>query len=305
MKKIKEFDYDLKQLRSFLEVLNENSFTRASRKLRVGQATVSHHIGQLEKILGVTLINRTAHEIAVTEEGKIFRVYCEKVFKDIEALQAEMAAGEPAGVTTIAASTIPSAYLLPGVLAAAKKKFPGITYRLSVADSREAVEMVKDGGADAGIVGTEYRHPSLVFTSVCNDEIVLIAPRGFPARAKVRDLASMPFIIREQGSGTRRACEEALAGHGIQPSALQAVMECSTTEAIKESVAAGLGVSFVSRLAIAREIKARAFHVIDIDGLTVKRSFFFVHSGVRRIQRPSTLLLELLVEWYSAGGSKN
>lgn len=305
MKKIKEFNYDIKQLRSFLEVLSENSFTRASRKLRVGQATVSHHIGQLENILGVKLINRTAHDITVTEEGKIFRTYCEKVFRDIEALRAEMAAGAPAGVTTLAASTIPSAYLLPGVLADAKKKYPGISYRLTVADSREAVEMVKDGGADAGVVGTEYRHPSLVFKPVCKDEIVLIAPRGFPARAKIQDLTSMPFIIREQGSGTRRACEEALAGHHIVPSALQAVMECSTTEAIKESVAAGLGVAFVSRLAITREIKARAFHVIDVDGLTIERSFFFVHSGVRSLQRPSALLLELLVEWYSGGGSKS
>jgi LysR family transcriptional regulator, low CO2-responsive transcriptional regulator len=305
VKKIKEFNYDIKQIRSFLEVLNEDSFTRASRKLRVGQATVSHHIGQLEKVLGVKLIDRTAHGITVTGEGKIFRAYCENVFRDIETLKEEMTAGAPAGLTTVAASTIPSAYLLPEVLADAKKKFPGIAYRLAVADSREAVEMVKEGGAEAGVVGTEYRHPSLVFTPVCRDEIVLIAPRGFPARAKVRDLVSMPFIIREQGSGTRRACEEALAGHGIVPSALQTVMECSTTEAIKESVAAGLGVSFISRLAIAREVKARALHVMDIEGLTIERSFFFVHSGVRRLQRPAALLLELLIESYSPGGSKS
>lgn len=305
MKKIKDFNYDLKQLRSFLEVLNENSFTRASRKLRVGQATVSHHIGLLEKVLGVKLIDRTAHGIAVTEEGKLFRAYCEKVFRDIEDLRSELSAGALAGVTTIAASTIPSAYLLPGVLAEAKKKFPGIAYRLAVADSREAVEMVKEGGADAGIVGTEYRHPSLVFTPVCRDDIVLIAPGGYPARVKIQDLVSMPFIIREQGSGTRRAYEESLAGRGILPSALQSVMECSTTEAIKESVAAGLGVSFVSRLAIAREIKAQAFHVIAVDGLAIKRSFFFVHSGIRRLQRPGELLLELLIERYSKGGLKS
>lgn len=124
MKKIKDFNYDLKQLRSFLEVLNENSFTRASRKLRVGQATVSHHIGLLEKVLGVKLIDRTAHGIAVTEEGKLFRAYCEKVFRDIEDLRSELSAGALAGVTTIAASTIPSAYLLPGGPGRGKKEVP-------------------------------------------------------------------------------------------------------------------------------------------------------------------------------------
>lgn len=165
--------------------------------------------------------------------------------------------------------------------------------------------MVKEGGADAGIVGTEYRHPSLVFTPVCRDDIVLIAPGGYPARVKIQDLVSMPLIIREQGSGTRRAYEEALAGRGIVPSALQSVMECSTTEAIKESVAAGLGVSFVSRLAIAREIRARAFHVVEVDGLAIERSFFFVQSGFRRLQRPGELLLELLIERYSKSGFKS
>lgn len=303
MKKIKEFNYDLKQLRSFLEVLNENSFTRASRKLHVGQATVSNHVSQLEKLLGVKLIKRTAHDIAVTGEGKIFRAYCEKVFRDVEALEADLGSSAPAGITTIAASTIPSAYILPKILGDAKKKFPGITYRLAVADSREAVGMVKEGAAEAGIVGTEYRHPSLVFTPVCRDEIVLIAPRGYPARTPVAGLASMPLVVREQGSGTRRASEEALAGRGIVPSALQVAMECSTTEAIKESVAAGLGVSFVSRLAISRELRARAFHVVDVEGMTINRSFYFVQSGIRRIQRPAALLLELLLEGYSKSGS--
>jgi LysR family transcriptional regulator, low CO2-responsive transcriptional regulator len=301
VKKIQDLNYDLRQLRSFLEVLNESSFTRAARKLRVGQATVSNHVGQLELMLGVTLIKRTAHDIAVTEEGKVFRAYCEKVFCDIETLEADIGAAVPAGVTTIAASTIPSAYIIPGILGEAKKRSPGLAYRILVADSREAVGMVKEGVADAGIVGTEYRHPSLVFTPVARDEIVLIAPRGFPARTAVKGIHALPLIMREPGSGTRRAMEEALAGSGIQPSALQVVMECTTTEAIKESVAAGLGASFVSKMAIAREIKSRAFHVVDIEGMAIKRLFYFVQSGTRRIQRPAALLLDLLLEGYAKG----
>ena len=303
MKKIKELNYDLKQLRSFIEVLGENGFTRAARKLHVGQATVSNHVGQLEAMLGVTLIKRTAHEIAVTAEGKIFRAYCEKVFRDIEALEADIGAAAPAGMTTIAASTIPSAYILPVILGAAKKKSPDFTYRVAVADSRDAVGMVKEGAADAGLVGTEYRHPSLVFTPVTRDEIVLIAPRGYPSRTQIAEVPSLPLIVREQGSGTRRACEEALADRGVQPSALRVVMECSTTEAVKESVAAGLGASFVSRLAIAREIKSRVFHVVEVEGLSINRSFYFVQSGTRRIQRPVALLLELLLEGCSTVGS--
>ena len=186
MKKRAELNFDLKQLRSFMEVLNENSFTRASRKLKVGQATISHHIIQLEKALGVKLVNRTARDVSVTEEGKVFQSFCEKLFKNIESVVSDLDRGVPAGTTRIAASTIPAAYILPKILAAVKREFPGITYRLQVTDSREAVEMVKEGSADVGIVGKEYRHPSLIYTPVCMDEIVLVGPKGISGQGLKR-----------------------------------------------------------------------------------------------------------------------
>jgi DNA-binding transcriptional LysR family regulator len=297
MKKRTELNFDLKQLRSFLAVLNENSFTRASRKLKVGQATISHHIIQLEKALGVKLLNRTARDVSVTEEGKIFQAFCEKLFKNIETAVADLDRGIPAGTTRIAASTIPASYILPKILASVKREFPGITYRLQVTDSREAVEMVKEGSADVGIVGKEYRHPSLVYTPVCMDEIMLAGPKGAPARIEPADLVRMPFIIREAGSGTRKNSEEALGRHGITPSALQVVLECSSTECIKEAIAAGLGVSFLSRLAVEQEKRAKSLTLIRVDGLDIRRSFFFVHNVSRQLTRPAQLLLDSLLDF--------
>ncbi len=297
MKKRAELNFDLKQLRSFLEVLNENSFTRASRKLKVGQATISHHIIQLEKALGVKLVNRTARDVSVTEEGKIFQAFCEKLFKNIETAMADLDRGIPAGTTRIAASTIPASYILPKILASVKREFPGITYRLQVTDSREAVEMVKEGSADVGIVGKEYRHPSLVYTPVCMDEIMLAGPKGSPARIEPADLVRMPFIIREAGSGTRKNSEEALGRHGITPSALQVVLECSSTECIKEAIAAGLGVSFLSRFAVEQEKRAKSLTLIRVDGLDIRRSFFFVHNVSRQLTRPAQLLLDSLLDY--------
>ncbi len=297
MKKRAEMNFDLKQLRSFLEVLAENSFTRASRKLKVGQATISHHIGQLEKELGVKLINRTAREVSATGEGKIFQAFCEKLFKNVETVMSDLDRGVTAVITRIAASTIPSAYILPKKLAAVKKEFPGVIYRLQVTDSREAVEMVKDGSADVGIVGKEYRHPGLSYTPICDDEIVLVGPKGSPAEIGVEDIVRMPLIIREAGSGTRKSCEEALGRHGITPSALQVVLESSSTESIKESIAAGLGMSFLSRLAVEREKKSKSLAVIGVKGLDIRRSFYFVRPGSRQLHRPAQLLFDSLVEF--------
>jgi DNA-binding transcriptional LysR family regulator len=303
LKKISELNFDLKQLRSFLEVLNENSFTRASRKLKVGQATISHHIGQLEKTLGVKLVNRTARDVSATEEGKIFLAFCEKIFKNIETLTSDFDRGALAGLTRIAASTIPAAYILPKILAAVKQQFPAITYRLEVADSREAVEMVKEGRADVGIVGKEYKHPSLVYKAVCRDDIVLVGPKGFPGRVTVKDLVRLPFIIRESGSGTRKSAEEVLARHGITTSYLQTVLECSSTEGIKESIAAGLGVSFISKMAVSRETKQKKIKIIEVDGLSINRSFYFVYSSTRHLMRPAALLFESLLEFGKTKGS--
>ncbi|MBP7736651.1 MAG: LysR family transcriptional regulator [Spirochaetes bacterium] len=297
MKKRAEMNFDLKQLRSFLEVLAENSFTRASRKLKVGQATISHHIIQLEKELGVKLINRTARDVSVTEEGKVFQAFCEKLFKNMEAVLSDLDRGATAVITRIAASTIPSAYILPKILAAVKKEFPGVIYRLQVTDSREAVEMVKDGTADVGIVGKEYRHPGLSYTPICADEIVLVGPKGSPSEISVEDIVRMPLIIREAGSGTRKSCEEALGRRGITPSALQVVLETSSTESIKESIAAGLGMSFLSRLAVEQEKKSKSLVVVGVKGLVIRRSFYFVRSGSKQLHRPAQLLYDSLVEF--------
>lgn len=295
MKKRAEMNFDLKQLRSFLEVLAENSFTRASRKLKVGQATISHHIGQLEKELGVKLINRTAREVSATGEGRIFQAFCEKLFKNVEGVMSDLDRGAAAVTTRIAASTIPAAYILPTILASVKKELPEVTYRLQVTDSREAVEMVKEGSADVGIVGKEYRHPGLSYTPVCADEIVLVGPKGSPAQIGVKDIVRMPLIIREAGSGTRKSCEEALGRRGITPSALQVVLECSSTEGIKESIAAGLGMSFLSRLAVEHERKSKSLALIGVKGLDIRRSFYFVCPGNKQLPRPAQLLFDSLV----------
>ena len=292
---IKDLNFDLKQLRSFLEVLKQNSFTRASRKLRIGQATISHHIRELEETLGVVLIKRTSKEISITGQGRVFQELCEKLFADIDAFTAGLGPDAPAGITKIAASTIPSTYLLPKMLAVVKKEYPDIRYKIQAADSREAVEIVKEGGADIGIVGEQFRHPALVFTRFFRDEIVLIGPCGYPDRIAVQELSRQPFIIREPGSGTRNAYEQALAARGVLPSSLKVVMECSATEGIKESVAAGIGVSFISSLAAGRGNRDRAFKVIEVGGLAIKRDFYIVHAKKKLLSRTMKLLVDYLI----------
>ena len=159
------------------------------------------------------------------------------------------------------------------------------------------MELVKEGRADVGIVGKEYKHPSLVYKRVCDDEIVLVGPASAPDRVSLNELPRLDFIVREQGSGTRKTYEEALARKDLTPAHLHATMECSSTEGIKELVAAGLGVSFISRYAISRETDQKSLHIIKIDGLAIGRTFYSVQPANKRLQRPGALLLKLLDEF--------
>ncbi len=294
MSKKKEFNFYIKQLRSYLTVLQEQNFTRASRKLKIGQATISHHIQSLEEMLGVRLIERTSMEFSITREGELFRVFCEKIFDDINTLKSDLNIQSAVGVSSIASSTIPSAYILPKVIAGIINKHRNLYYKVGVSDSREVVELVKEGVAEVGVSGRQMKHPSLKYEHILSDEVVLIGNMNYPDTISLGELKRMPLVQRESGSGTRNAYESALSKRGILPSNLMIVLECSNTESVKEAVTAGIGVSFVSSLSIQMEQSMNLIKVITIKDFSIHRDFFVLYLAHRHLSVPSQKLVEEL-----------
>lgn len=299
---LKDFNFDIKQIRSFLEVVNEKSFTNASRNLKISQASISHQIGQLEKMLGVKLINRTSQDFSLTGEGRIFVKFCNRIMKDIDGLKSDIKAGTFGGVINIMSSSIPGAYILPEILTSFKKKEKdGVYFKLEIGNSREAVEKIKQGEADLAIVGREIRHPALTYTKIFEDQVVLVAGRNYSGSVKVTDLKTIPLILRESGSGTKNAAETYLQELDIIPSELNVVMECSSPEGIKEAVISGLGLAFISKLAIEEDIKSSKLKIIEIKGLDIQRDFFLVTSNVRTLHEPAGRLVSFILENYKMG----
>ena len=290
--KTRKLNFDLKQLRSFLEILNEHSFTRASRNLKVGQATISHQIQNLEESLGVTLVRRTSKEFSITKEGMIFRNFCLKVFEELDILKDKLNEKFTGGITTIASSTIPSTYIIPKIISSLHKEYPDFVYRIDTADSREAVEKLKEGRAEIGVVGNMIKHPLLSYKIIYKDSIVLVGTKNSPNRISIDELRDMPFITRGRGSGTRHAIELSLKRHNIHHSDLSVIFECSTSEGIKEATAAGIGVSFISKLAIKRELDIGILKIIDVDGLNIERNFYTVQHANRHLSHPADVFLE-------------
>jgi DNA-binding transcriptional LysR family regulator len=269
-----KINFELKQLRSFLVVLEEESFTMASRRLRLGQATISNHISQLESALGVVLIERSCKGFSVTHQGELFKAYCESVFAGLERLGGDMGADGAPSTLVIAASTVPAQYIIPAALPALFGMFPDVKLNVEVVDSREAIEMVKSGSADLGISGKMTKHASLVYHRICGDSIVLISSVKGQKPLLPSDLAGLSLIGRERGSGTRDSCERALISRGVRPSDLRYIMECTTTECVKQAVIAGVGAAFVSSLSVRDELARGILKVIPVKGLSIKRDFY-------------------------------
>ncbi|HOO73302.1 MAG TPA: selenium metabolism-associated LysR family transcriptional regulator [Spirochaetota bacterium] len=292
--KYKDLNFDVHQLRSFCEVTNEESFTRASRKLNLGQATISHHVSQLEKMLGLSLITRSSKEFSLTDEGKLFREFCLKFFEEIDSLVANVSEKSSVGFAVISASTIPSSYIIPPVIVRLAAEQPGFYYRVNIADSREVVETIKEGKIEIGVLGRKMQHPSLAYEKVFSDEIVLIGAQDMPDRVSVDDIPGLKMIMRERGSGTRAAVENALSTYNLHPSDLKIVYETTSPEGIKECVAFGMGVSFVSRLAIKKELALKSVKIIQIKNININRDFYLVYQVNRNLSRAAALFKEVI-----------
>lgn len=291
---MKEANFNYLQLKYFLEIQNEKSITKASRKLHKGQSTLSHHLMQLEEMLGVTLINRNSKNFVLTPEGVVFKEFCEKVTLAVEHLHTDLKTAVSGGVTRIVASTIPSGYILPPILSKTLKEYPDYFFYIDVHDSREAIDMIREGYSEIGIVGKKVIHPSLTYKKIISDTIVLIGNHDYPDTLTVNDLKDLPFINREYGSGTLSAYMQALKQYDIYLSNLNIVAECHTSESVKEMVSAGLGIAFISNLCIKNELELKRLKKIEVNGLRIERDFFIVHQNKKHFSPPAQLLYDTL-----------
>ncbi len=271
----------IRQLEVFVTLVDQGSFTQAARHMGLSQSTVSGHIADLEKRLGVRLVGRERSGVTPTGAGEIL------LRPARDALRAErnarMAAAELTGLLrgtlALGGSTIPAVYLIPPLLATFHEQHEGITVNLLTGDSTEVVEMVRAGDVDVAVTGVKPRARGLRVERVGGDELVLIAAPGSPLAlervVEMADVLQQPMVLREEGSGTRHAMLESL-GMKHNERELNAICHVGSTEAVKAAVRAGLGISFVSNLAVEDEVRAEALTVVPVKGMSTRRDFWMV-----------------------------
>lgn len=244
---------DFRQLEVYVAVVELCSFSRAAEKLYLSQPTISAHVSALEKELAVRLLIRNTREVYPSEAGRRLYEYAVKLLRlRDETIEEISSPGEQQrGIINIAASTIPAKHVLPTLISGFRKAHPGIVFNIIPCDSALVYRSLASGEAKVGFSGAAINSEFCRHYPIARDKLVLITQNN-PRFAQMAedgvsfdDLLQEPFILRPAGSGTRYEFEQYLSRRGFKGQ-LHIVAEMADTEAIKNSVAAGIGVSVIS-----------------------------------------------------------
>ncbi len=296
---MREHVIETRHLKIFVTVYKARSFTKAAEKLFTSQPTVSEHMQNLEARLNCKLFDRLGRSILPTAEAEILYPRAIAILEDLQRLEEEISATgkNVGGELILGASTIPGAYILPGLAASFKKEFPDISFEIQINDSAKIVEAVAGNELLLGVVGAKIPSSKVRYQSFAEDELILAAAQDNPVPAEIslQELCQLPFIVRERGSGTRKSTEVLLARQQHTLSQLNICATLGSSAAVKEAIKANLGVSVISRYAIQDELTSGKIKQIHIPGLTMKRNFYVVTPTRRTLPNHYQELLQRLL----------
>lgn len=268
------------QLLVFVTVAEEQSFTRAAEKLHISQPAISQHVQNLEQRLDVTLLDRTNKYVRLNKAGDVVYHYA----KDILGLYEQMnrlvqdLKEDASGPLSIGASFTFGEYVLPHVIAEFRRKYPKILPSITVENTQTVADQVSRGQLDVGVVeGSTIRVNGIHSIPFAEDIVVVVAASSHPLVSQPvvtpEELAAETWIVREKGSGTREITDYVFQAYGIHPNTL---IEYSSTQVIKESVEAGLGITILSKWSIRKELACNTLQVVAFSDSPIKRQFSIV-----------------------------
>jgi len=267
------------RLKVFRTVAARLSFRKSAEQLFLTQPAVTLQIKALEDDLGVRLFDRTAGRVSITRQGALLLRYAQKISAILSEAEQKLAEGEGqlSGALALGVSTTIAQYVLPRLIGAFLAEHPRVQLSLHSGNTDDIVQFLLQGKVAIGLIEGPSRHRELRTEPFMEDQLVLIARADFEADHLTRQqLLAATLLMREQGSGSRRVVEAALKKAQFKLKSFKSVMNLDSTEAIKSAVEAGLGIGFVSRWAIAKELKLHVLKIVKVAGLHVARHFSLV-----------------------------
>lgn len=275
---------DPRRLDTFRVVAEAGQVSGAARLLNLSQPAVTAQVRQLEAEVGRALFTRHAGGMRLTDPGRRLLDYARRVHGLLEEAAAEsVAKGRPGGQLHLAASTTIAGHVLPTLFQGYQTHHRPRSLRLEVGNTEQVLAWIREGDVPLGVVEGLTRAPGVSMDPFLRDELVAVraadAKNQLAAVRSASGLSSVPLIWREAGSGTRAVVERALRQARLKLRPREGDLVLGDTEAIKTSVLAGLGIAFLSRWSIQRELQHRELEVIPLPDLAIHRTFSWVQAG--------------------------
>lgn len=289
---------DTRQLAAFCAVVERRSFSQAAERLGVTQPAVSLQVQALEKRLGTKLLDRSGRRVEPTEAG--WRLY--RGAQRMLALEEQVVAGVTAtaegalaGDLVLGASTGPAAIAVPVVLCEFQRQNPDVRVFLTVSDTHSVVERVASRELELGIVGAARRHRGVRFEPLFSDQVILVCPPGhrFADRAVTLDeLRGESLVLMQDGAGVRQIVEDGLRRQGVRLRELDVRLELGLQESVRSAVAAGYGVTFISRTAVEADLASGTLVEARVQGLEATREISLATASGRARSRVAAGFVE-------------
>ena len=269
---------DFKQIEAFVNVVRYKSFSKAADATFFTQPTISTHIRNLEKELGVKLLDRKSRAVEMTPQGaKFYKYAVEMINARAQAFDAlDNSSDRVEGILEIQSSSIPAVTFLPDLLAGFRMEHSGIQYYVSSSDTQTVIDNITERRGEIGFIGDEPAGGGIESVKVFTDKVVMIAPASsdIPDRITMSEAVTYPFIWRETGSATRKSFEDVAVAMGYDKEVFDVAALFDDMDSVIRAVEAGLGVAIISEK-VASTIGSRT-RIIQIEDFDEERSFYMI-----------------------------
>lgn len=288
---------NLQQLRTFRVVAQQRSYSRAAQQLYLSQPGVSLQVRALEQSIGMPLFERSGRQLRLTEAGVALLEYAERILSLVDESQQalEELGNARRGIVRVAASTTAGIYIVPRALGGFHRQNPGVRLTLDVVNRFTVAERLLRDEVDVAVMGLiEDAHDLQVEPFLPNELVVIASPHHPLAQRKhiaVSELVNDTMLLRERGSGTRTDIERMFAQGKL---VMRQGMELRSSGAIKQAVAADLGIAIIPLHAIELELLAKRLVTLDVEGFPIRRDWSIARRAGRRLSAAANALWDYL-----------
>ncbi|MFR9619751.1 MAG: LysR substrate-binding domain-containing protein [Rikenellaceae bacterium] len=278
----------------FVTTARELSFTRAAVELNISQPAVTKHIKELERLLSTPLFRRSGNRISLSDDGERLLPIVESILGGYRDLTDAVSLSEDgySGHLRLGASSTITQYILPDILARFRESYPRVTITLVSGNSEEVLAMVEQGRVDMALVEDANTQSSFHYDNFRCDRVVLVSASGKRRRIEMGDIAKLPLVLRENGSGTLEVVLRELQRHDIVRRGLNVVMQIGSSEGIVRYLKASKCYAFISQAAIIDSLQRGELSVVDVEGFSIERMLRFA-----TLHGSSSQLCELFKEF--------